>query len=167
VGDGCRDIWANFECSITCPKKAIADWVKIRSLKAEENNFALKNAVDYFCVVNFNSASFVALGFTPKMAKIKNDCQIIFNTYRYEILSPLVIVPFKLSSFLKNLSTHRLHLGRRGSKNVNKHISKKPEWCEEVEELADEVAARPHDGERDQELAEVELLRQDLLWSIS
>ena len=38
-----------------------------------------------------------------------------------------------------------------------------PERREEVEHFANEVASGPDDGERDEELAEVELLRQDLL----
>jgi hypothetical protein len=56
---------------------------------------------------------------------IKNECQIIFNGKRNENFIPVALVCLKLFSFLKKLyfqlSTHRLHLGRRGSKNVNKH----------------------------------------------
>jgi hypothetical protein len=58
---------------------------------------------------------------------IKNLCQIISNGKLYSLGHCLIqIVKFSFKKFLVQLSTHRLHFGRRGSKNVNKQKARSP-----------------------------------------
>jgi hypothetical protein len=49
------------------------------------------------------------------------------------------------------------------AQNRKSLIALRPEWREEVEDFTNEVSAGSDDGERDEELAEVELLRQNFL----